>query len=153
MCCLSYHHNGFVATHALWYMMHCYSFLVPMNLWVLNKLTKGHTVSGHKWSATHQWTKECNCGINFVYLYQSACLELPSVDWYFYELEGSYLKKFSIILRFFFSLVLVINNCTLLRIIRNCAINIYIASILLPWTFEYSVCRGSLVTNNIMLLA
>ena len=28
---LSYHHNGFVATHALGDMMHGYKLLVPMN--------------------------------------------------------------------------------------------------------------------------
>ena len=32
MCPPSYHHNGFVASHALGHMMHGYTLLVPMNL-------------------------------------------------------------------------------------------------------------------------
>ena len=36
----SYHHNGFAATHALGHMMYSYTFLVPMNQRVLNKLRK-----------------------------------------------------------------------------------------------------------------
>ena len=35
MCPISYHHNGFVATHALGCMMHGYTLLVPMNQRVL----------------------------------------------------------------------------------------------------------------------
>ena len=31
MCPPSYHHNGFVATHALGHMMYGYTLLVPMN--------------------------------------------------------------------------------------------------------------------------
>ena len=37
-----YHHNGFVTTHALGYMTYGYTFLVPMNQTVLNKLSKEH---------------------------------------------------------------------------------------------------------------
>ena len=40
MCCLSYHHNGFVATHALEHMMYSYTLLVTKNQRVLNKLSK-----------------------------------------------------------------------------------------------------------------
>ena len=49
MCPPVYHHNGFVfvATHALWHMMYDYTLLVPMNQRVLNKLSKGHNISGH----------------------------------------------------------------------------------------------------------
>ena len=43
-----YHHNGFMATHALGHMMYGYTLLVPMNQRVLNKLSKEHDVSGHK---------------------------------------------------------------------------------------------------------
>ena len=43
-----YHHNDFVATHALGHMMYGYTLLVPMNQGVLNKLSKEHNISGHK---------------------------------------------------------------------------------------------------------
>ena len=36
----SYQHNGFVATHALGHTMDGYTFLVPINQRVLNKLSK-----------------------------------------------------------------------------------------------------------------
>ena len=48
MCPPSYHHNGFVATHALGHMMYGYTLLVPMNQRVLNKLNKEHNITGHK---------------------------------------------------------------------------------------------------------
>ena len=48
MCPPGYHHNRFVATHALEHMMYCYTLLVPMNQRVLNKLRKEHNISGHK---------------------------------------------------------------------------------------------------------
>ena len=44
MCPPSYHHNGFVATHALGHMMYGYTLLVPMNQRVLNKPSKEHNV-------------------------------------------------------------------------------------------------------------
>ena len=37
MCRPSYHHNDFMATHALGHMMYGYTLLVPMNQRVLNK--------------------------------------------------------------------------------------------------------------------
>ena len=40
MCLPGYHHNGFVATHALEHMMYGYTLLVPMNQTVLNKQSK-----------------------------------------------------------------------------------------------------------------
>ena len=43
-----YHHNGFVATHALGHMMYSYTLLVPMNQRVLNKQRKERNISGHK---------------------------------------------------------------------------------------------------------
>ena len=46
MCPPSYHHNSFVATHALGHMMYGYTLLVPMNQRVLNKLGKEHNISG-----------------------------------------------------------------------------------------------------------
>ena len=40
MCPPGYHHNGFVATHALGHMMYGSTLLVPMSQRVLNKQTK-----------------------------------------------------------------------------------------------------------------
>ena len=40
-----YHHNGFVATHALGHMMCGYTLLVPINQRMLNKLSKEHNIS------------------------------------------------------------------------------------------------------------
>ena len=57
MCPSSYHHNGFVATHALEQMIYRYTLLIPMNQKVLNKLRKEHNVSDHKWSKTHRVLK------------------------------------------------------------------------------------------------
>ena len=37
MCPPGYHHNGFVATHAIGHMMYGYILLVPINQRVLNK--------------------------------------------------------------------------------------------------------------------
>ena len=48
MCPPGYHHNGFVATHALGHMRYSYTLLVPMNQRVLNKLHKEHSISDHK---------------------------------------------------------------------------------------------------------
>ena len=50
LCPPGYHHNGFVATHALGHMMYGYTLLVPMNQRVLNKQNKeckGHTGRAH----------------------------------------------------------------------------------------------------------
>ena len=46
MCPSSYHHNSFVATHALGHMMYGYTLRVPMNQRVLSKLGKEHNISG-----------------------------------------------------------------------------------------------------------
>ena len=43
-----YYHNGFVATHALGHLIYGYILLVPMNQRVLNKLSKGHNITGHE---------------------------------------------------------------------------------------------------------
>ena len=48
MCPRDYHHNGFVATHALGHMMYGSTLLVPMNQTVLNKQSKERNISGHK---------------------------------------------------------------------------------------------------------
>ena len=48
MCPPGYHHNGFVATHALGHMMYGSTLLVLMNQRVLNKQSKERNISGHK---------------------------------------------------------------------------------------------------------
>ena len=45
MCPPGYHHNGFVATHALGHMMYGYTLLVPMNQRVLNKQSREHNIN------------------------------------------------------------------------------------------------------------
>ena len=57
MCSLGYHHNGFVATHALGHIMYCYTLLASMNQKGLNKLSKEHNISDHKWPTTHRVLK------------------------------------------------------------------------------------------------
>ena len=42
MCPASYHHNGFVAAHALRHMMYGHTLLAPMNQRLLKKLNKEH---------------------------------------------------------------------------------------------------------------
>ena len=48
VCPPGYHHNGFVATHALGHMMYRDTLLVPMNQRVLNMLSKECIISDHK---------------------------------------------------------------------------------------------------------
>ena len=65
MCPPSYHHNGFVATHALGHMMYVYTLLVPINQRVLRNLSKEHNISGHKSShKSHRskMSKISHCG-------------------------------------------------------------------------------------------
>ena len=52
MCPLGYHHNSFLATHALEHMMYGYILLLPMKQRVLNKQSKKRNISGHKLSTT-----------------------------------------------------------------------------------------------------
>ena len=48
MCLSGYHHNDFVATHALGHMMYGYILLVLINQRVLNKPSKEYNIDGHK---------------------------------------------------------------------------------------------------------
>ena len=48
ICPPGYHHNGFVATHALGHMMCRYILLVPVIQRVLNKQNKERNISGLK---------------------------------------------------------------------------------------------------------
>ena len=68
MCPPGYHHNGFVATHALGHMMHGYTLLVPMNQRVFNKLSKEHNVSGHKWSTKNRVLKSHKRKMSVIYM-------------------------------------------------------------------------------------
>ena len=53
MCPPGYHHNSFMATHALGHMMYGYILLI-LSQRVLNKLSKKYHISGHKWSTTYR---------------------------------------------------------------------------------------------------
>ena len=73
MCFPGYHHNGFVATHALGRMMYGSTLLVPMNQRVLKKQSKERNESGHKLSTTHRVlivviTRRTHCFHNCVYI-------------------------------------------------------------------------------------
>ena len=48
MCPPGYHHNGFVATHALEHMMYGHTLLVPVNQRDLNKPSKERNINDHK---------------------------------------------------------------------------------------------------------
>ena len=48
MCLPGYHHDGFVATHALADMIYSYTLLAPMSQRVLSKLSKERNTIGHK---------------------------------------------------------------------------------------------------------
>ena len=51
-CPPGYHHNGFVATHALGHMIYRYTLLLPMNQRVLNKQSKKRNSLVH-------WYQQC----------------------------------------------------------------------------------------------
>ena len=57
MCPPGYHHNGFVATHALEHMMYDYTLLVPMNQRVLNKQSKERNISGHNYNYIYNYCR------------------------------------------------------------------------------------------------
>ena len=63
-----YHHNGFVASHALGHMIYSYTLQVPMNQRVLNKLSKEHNIISHKWSMTHRVLKFYKSEMGIVYM-------------------------------------------------------------------------------------
>ena len=68
MCPPSYHHNGFVATHALGHMMYGSTLLVPMNKRVPNKQKKERNISSHKGSTTQRVIKSNRSKMS-VYIY------------------------------------------------------------------------------------
>ena len=68
MCPPGYHHNGFVATHALGHMMYGSTLLVPMNQRVLNKQSKERNISGHKLSTTHRVLKSDRSKMSVIYM-------------------------------------------------------------------------------------
>ena len=67
ICLPGNHHNDFVATHALGYMMYGYTLLVPVNQKVFNKVSKEHNISGHKWFTTLllRFTHQRECKLVF----------------------------------------------------------------------------------------
>ena len=67
MCPTGYHHNGFVATHALGHMMYSYTLLVPMNQRVLNKLNEECNVSDYKLFTTHRVLKSHKSKMGAIY--------------------------------------------------------------------------------------
>ena len=68
MCPPGYHHNGFVATHALGHMMYGYTLLVPMYQRVLNKPSKERNISGHKCTTTHGVLKSHKSKMSVIYM-------------------------------------------------------------------------------------
>ena len=79
MCPPRYHHNGFVATHALGYMMYSYTLLVPMIQRVLNKQSKERNISGHKWSTTHRVLKSHRNKMGVIYMQSWKQCTLPVI--------------------------------------------------------------------------
>ena len=59
MCPPGYHHNGFVATHALGHMMYGSTLLVPMNQRVLNKQSKHSLVHWYQQCGTVHHVPKC----------------------------------------------------------------------------------------------
>ena len=59
MCPPGYHHNCFMATHALGHMMYGYTLLVPMNQRVLNKQSKERNISER--AHIYMWMIYCSC--------------------------------------------------------------------------------------------
>ena len=91
ICPTSYHHSGFVATHALGHMMCGYTLLVPMNQRVLRKLSKEQYISGHHWSTTHKVLKSHRRKIGLIYIQSSKQCALPVIttmanDFYLWQL-------------------------------------------------------------------
>ena len=89
MCSPSYHQNDFVATHALRHMMYVYTLLVPMNQRALNKPSKEHNISGHKWPTTHRVLKSHRSKMSIIYMlpwkhicfkHNSSCSSKISLD-------------------------------------------------------------------------
>ena len=88
MCRPGYHHNGFVATHALGHMMYGYTLLVPMNQITLLALLVEHSLvhwyqqcvtvhrvpkcmSCHK--AIMVITGRAHCFHDYIYILRSSC--------------------------------------------------------------------------------
>ena len=81
MCPLVYHHNGFVATPALGHMMYGYTLLVSMNQkTVLNKLSKEHNISAHKWSMRHKVLKSHRNKMSIIYMQSWKQCALSVID-------------------------------------------------------------------------
>ena len=68
ICPPSYHHNGFVAPHALGHMTYGYSLLLPMNQKMLNKLGKEHNISDYTQSVTNRVLKSHRNKMGITYM-------------------------------------------------------------------------------------
>ena len=68
MCPPDYHHNDFVANHALGHMIYSYTLLVSMNQRALNKPSKECNICGHKWSRTHRVLKSHKSKMGVIYI-------------------------------------------------------------------------------------
>ena len=88
MCPPSYYHNRFVASHALGHMIdQLYRLLVPMNQIMLNKLSKEHNISGHKWSLTHRVLKSHRSKMSVIYMQSWKECALPVITtWALWQL-------------------------------------------------------------------
>ena len=54
MCPSGYHNNGFMESHSPGRIMYSYTFLIPMNQRVLNRLSLEHNIGGHKSPTTQR---------------------------------------------------------------------------------------------------
>ena len=124
ICPPSYHHNGFLATHELGHMMYGFTVLVLIEERVLNKLSKEHNISGHKSSTTHRVLIVI---AHIYYVLRSYILCIYTTHIYIMHIYYAYILLIYIM-------------------------HIYYTH-LASARFEHSVCRGSLMTTCIMLLA
>ena len=68
MCPHIFHHNGFVATHALGHMMYGTTLLVHIKKRVLNKQGKERDISGLKSSTPQRVLKSNRTKMNVIYM-------------------------------------------------------------------------------------
>ena len=79
ICPPGYHHNGFVAIHALGHMMYGSTLLVPMNPRTLNKESKKRNISGHKRSTSHKVLKSYRSKMSVIYMESWKQCALPVI--------------------------------------------------------------------------
>ena len=146
---------GYGGHIALGHIMYGYTLLVPMNQRVLNKLSKEHNISSHKWSTTHRVLKSPRSKMSVIYM--QSCKHCDHL--HYAPCVACWIL--------FGSLVPAVCNCSSCAQVyelpqSHCGDNregtlfswlhIYYAH-LDSVRFEPSVCRGSLMTTYIMLIA